>query len=39
MFTIVVIGVTKKGEEVFFDVFNNLRKWRDMLQCFQMLLC
>ena len=39
MFTIVVIGITKKGEEFFIDVFKDLRKWRDMLQCFQMLLC
>ena len=39
MFTVVVIGVTKKGEDFFIDVFKDLRKWRDVLQCFQMLLC
>ena len=31
IFTIVVIGVTKKGEEFFIDVFKYLRKWRDKI--------
>ena len=30
MFTIVVIGVTRKGEDFFIDVFKDLRRWRDM---------
>ena len=38
MFTIVVIGLTEDGKHLFENMFDNKTVFRNMMECFQMLL-
>ena len=38
MFTIVVIGLTEDGKQLFENIFENKTIFRNMMECFQMLL-